>query len=100
MYKVTTVFERPNDSVPYYFALHPDVRKKFGDFTSTEPELLLMNVIDESPTKQVTEAFYADEASFNSFMAKFNQQFPNFFNDRDTYHNSVGIITTRTAGEL
>ena len=56
-----------------------------------------MNVIDETPTRQVTEAFYADESKFNEFIEKYNTEFPNFFTDRDAYHASVGVTTSRTA---
>jgi len=96
MYKVTTIFERPSADIPYYLYTQPALRTRFLNFSSSSPELLLVNVLDESSTKQVTEAFYADEETFNSFIEKFNAEFPNFFEDRDRYHESVGIVTTRT----
>lgn len=100
MYKVTTIFERPSAEVPYFLTTKPETRNDFSDFTSTIPELLLLNVVDETPLKQVSEAFYADEESFNVFMNKFNERFPSFFLERDTYNASVGIITTRTTENL
>ena len=96
MYKVTTVFERPSDSIPYYLGTQPQLRSRFVEFSSNSTELLLVNVVDETSTRQVTEAFYADEETFNVFIEKYNTEFPNFFVDRDTYHESVGISTTRT----
>lgn len=100
MYKVTTIFEKSNPETQYFLAVNPSVRQEFSTFSTEEPELLLLNVVDESSTKQISEAFYADESSFNLFMQKFNQRFPTFFVDRDAYHQSVGITTTRTAGEI
>lgn len=97
MYKVTTTFVRPSEQVPYFLTTRPDLRTEFAEFISSIPELLLLNVIDETSLKQVSEAFYADEESFNVFMSKFNEKFPTFFADRDSYHNSVGIITSRIA---
>jgi hypothetical protein len=96
MYKVTTIFERPNDSIPYYIGTQPELRTRFAEFTSDTPELLLVNVLDETSTRQVTEAFYADEAAFNIFIEKYNTEFPNFFEERDAYHASVGVTTSRT----
>lgn len=96
MYKVTTVFERPSDSIPYYLETQPQLRSRFVEFSSNSTELLLVNSIDETSTRQVTEAFYADEEIFNVFIEKYNTEFPNFFVDRDAYHESVGISTTRT----
>lgn len=95
MYKVTTVFQKPDASVPYFLETQPDLRKEFMNFSSSDPSLLLINVVDESLTRQVTEAFYADEGAFNVFIANFNTTFPTFFADRDAYHASVGVVTTR-----
>lgn len=96
MYKVTTIFERPNDSISYYIGTQPELRDRFAEFTSNTPELLLVNVLDETSTRQVTDAFYADEETFNKFIEKYNAEFPNFFEERDAYHANVGITTTRT----
>lgn len=100
MYKVTTIFERPSIDVPYFLTTKPEIRNDFTEFTSVVPELLLLNVIDETPLKQVSEAFYVDEESFNIFMEKFNERFPSFFLERDTYHSSVGVVTTRMSEEI
>ena len=100
MYKVITTFERPNEDVPYYLETVPDLRNRFVKFISDSDELLLVNSLDETLTKQVTEAFFADEDAFNEFIRKFNIEFPNFFADRDTYHASVGITTTRTVADF
>ena len=97
MYKVTTIFERPDDSIPYYIGTHPELSTRFAEFTANASELLLVNVLDETPTRQVTDAFFADEAAFNEFIEKYNAEFPNFFVERDAYHASVGVTTTRTA---
>jgi hypothetical protein len=96
MYKVTTIFERPNDSIPYYIGTQPGLGTRFSEFAANASELLLVNVLDETSTRQVTEAFYADEASFNIFIEKYKTEFPNFFEERDAYHASVGVTTTRT----
>ena len=97
MYKVTTTFERPSVDVQFYLTANPNLRTEFAEFISVIPELLLLNIVDETPLKQVSEAFYADEKSFDSFMAKFNEKFPTFFQDRDNYHQSVGVTTLRSA---
>jgi len=97
MYKVKTIFERPNDSIPYYIGTQPELTIRFAEFTSNASELLLVNVLDETSTRQVTEAYYADESKFNEFIEKYNAEFPNFFEERDAYHASVGVTTTRTA---
>ena len=97
MYKVTTIFERSSSDVPYYLQTQPELTTRFSEFTSNSSELLLVNVIDETPIRQVTDAFYADEAAFNEFIEKYNAEFPNFFEERDAYHASVGVTTTRTA---
>lgn len=100
MYKITTVFERPSADVPYFLTLNQSLRIEFAEFIGEIPELLLLNVIDETPLKQVSEAFFVDEESFNIFIGKFNVRFPTFFNDRDTYHQSVGIITSRSVESI
>lgn len=100
MYKVTTIYERPSENVSYYLETRPELRFEFSDFISVTPELLLLNTVDESPTRQISEAFYADESAFNSVMEKYNAKFPTFFADRDAYNSSVGIITTRTVTEI
>jgi hypothetical protein len=96
MYKVTTIFERPNNSIPYYLGTQPGLAVRFSAFASNASELLLVNVLDETSTRQVTEAFYADEAAFNIFIEKYNTEFPNFFEERDAYHASMGVTTSRT----
>lgn len=100
MYKVTTIYEKPSPEISYYLETQPALRIEFNNFTSATPELLLMNTLDESPTKQISEAFYADEAAFNIVMEKYNEKFPTFFADRDAYNASVGITTTRTVSEI
>jgi hypothetical protein len=97
MYRVTTIFERLSSDVPYYLQTQHELKIRFSEFTSNSSELLLVNVIDETPIRQVTDAFYADEAAFNEFIEKYNAEFPNFFEERDAYHASVGVTTTRTA---
>ena len=97
MYKVTTTFERPSADTQYYMSTQQELRMAFAEFISVVPELLLMNVVDESSTKQIAEAFFPDENSFNIFTEKFNEKFPTFFSDRDAYHQSVGVITSRIA---
>ena len=97
MYKVTTIFERPSSDVPYYLQTQHELTIRFSEFSSNSSELLLVNIIDETPTRQVTDAFYADESKFNEFIKKYNTEFPNFFTDRDAYHASVGVTTSRTA---
>lgn len=97
MYKVTTIYEKPSEDVSYYLETQPALREEFFKFSSSEPSLLLINVLDESSIRQVSEAFYADESAFNVFIAKFNTAFPTFFADRDAYHASVGVVTTREA---
>ena len=97
MYKVTTTFERPSTDAQYFLSTHQELRIKFSEFISEVPELLLLNVIDETALKQISEAFYPDEESFNAFTEKFNTAFPTFFTDRDAYHQSLGIVTSRTA---
>jgi hypothetical protein len=96
MYKVTTIFERPNDSIPYYIGTQPELIDRFAEFTSNASELLYVDMLDETPTRQVTQAFYANEAAFNIFIEKYNTEFLNFFEERDAYHASVGITTSRT----
>ena len=100
MYKVTTVFEKPNADIQYYLATQPDLRTEFSIFLSESTEILTLNVVDESATRQISEAYYADETMFNVFITKFNQQFPTFFVDRDAYHESVGVTTTRSAATV
>ena len=100
MYKVTTVFEKPNADIQYYLATQPELRTEFSVFLSESTEILTLNVVDESATRQITEAYYADETMFNVFITKFNQQFPTFFVDRDAYHESVGVTTTRSAATV
>ena len=100
MYKVTTIFERPEETVPYYIETLTDLRAEFLKFTDESPELLLVNNVDETPNKNVTEAFYADESEFNKFIQRFNEKFPSFFEDRDNYHNSVGITVSRIVSEI
>lgn len=100
MYKVTTIYEKPSEDVSYYLETQPALRAEFIEFVSSVPELLLINNLDETPTRQISEAFYADEAAFNSVMEKYNAKFPTFFADRDAYNASVGIITTRTVSEV
>ncbi len=100
MYKVTTVFEKPNADVQYYLATQPELRSQFATFVAASTEVITLNVVDESTTKQVSEAFYADETMFNSFITRFNQQFPTFFADRDAYHASVGVTTTRSTATV
>jgi hypothetical protein len=97
MYKVTTTFERPSTEVQYFLTLNQELRVEFAEFISDVPELLLLNIIDETALKQVSEAFYPDEASFDAFTAKFNERFPSFFADRDAYHQSVNVVTSRVA---
>lgn len=100
MYKVSTIFERPNADVPYYLGTQPDLRRRFMEFTSNSDELLLVNTLDQTSTKQVTEAFFADESAFNEFITKFNAEFPNFFADRDAYHGNLEIATIRTVDDF
>jgi hypothetical protein len=100
MYKVTTVFEKPNGDIQYYLATQPELRTEFSIFLSESTEILTLNVVDESATRQISEAYYADETMFNVFITRFNQQFPTFFADRDSYHGSVGVTTTRTAATV
>jgi hypothetical protein len=97
MYKVTTIFQKPDADIPYFLETQPALREEFFKFSSSEPSLLLVNVLDESATRQISEAFYADESAFDIFIAKFNTTFPTFFADRDAYHASVGVVTTREA---
>lgn len=100
MYKVTTIFERPSDDIQYYLSTQQELRIEFAKFISEVPELLLMNVIDESSLKQISEAFFPDEESFNIFTTKFNEKFPTFFDDRNVYHQLVNIITSRVAESI
>ena len=100
MYKVTTVFEKPNADIQYYLATQPDLRTEFSIFLSESTEILTLNVVDESATRQISEAYYADETMFNVFITKFIQKFPTFFVDRDAYHESVGVTTTRSAATV
>jgi hypothetical protein len=97
MYKVTTTFERPSTDIQFFLTSNQELRAAFAEFIADIPELLLLNVIDETPLKQTAEAFYPDEASFDAFTAKFNERFPSFFADRDAYHQSVGVVTSRVA---
>jgi hypothetical protein len=100
MYKVTTTFERPSTEVQYFLTVNQELRVEFSEFISEAPELLLLNVIDDSSIKQSSEAFFPDEESFNTFIANFNARFPTFFTDRDNYHQSVGVITSRVAESI
>lgn len=96
MFKVVTTFERPNPETGYFIETQPELRSEFQQFVNDAPDLLLINSVNVTSTKQVSEAFYVDRAGFNSFITKFNERFPTFFADRDAYHNSVGVITTRS----
>lgn len=100
MFKVTTIFERPSSDVPYYMETQPTLREDFNNFYPADNDILVLNVNNESPTRQVSEAFYQDEQTYNAFMAKFNARFPTFFQDRDSYHESVGVVTTKTTAEV
>jgi hypothetical protein len=100
MYKVTTVFEKPNADVQYYLATKPELRAEFATFLLEQTEILTLNIVDESATRQVSDAFYVDELAFNNWIIRFNERFPTFFADRDAYHASVGITTTRLTATI
>lgn len=100
MYKVTTVYEKPHEDIQYYLTTQPELRLEFMEFSSDSTEMLTLHVVDESATRQISEAFFGDETMFNIFITRFNQRFPTFFVDRDAYHKSVGVTTTRTSATV
>jgi hypothetical protein len=99
MYCVTTTFEKTAEEIPYYLDSNLELKERFGEFITTNKDLLVFLDVSNQVNKQVTTVVYDDETRFNQFMSLFNTTFPTFIADRDAYCLANNISINRVVDQ-
>lgn len=96
MYIVETKFTRPSSSIPYYLDTDLELKQKFSEFACTISDYVLyFESINDEDCTQITVTVFENESAYTRFIDYFNETFPSFFEHRDNYCSTNGIVVEK-----
>lgn len=100
MIRVTTIFKRPNTSIPYYIETDPVLRDEKEEFAVNCGLIYKFTKDEEDPLVQKIIVDFVSKEVLNKFLYEWNKRFPTLINDRDRYCKKHGIIIERVEEEI